>query len=158
MKTKNLNCKLRGLTLIEVLAGLAIMLILSIIVWSSFQSFRENQIVSKSANEVAVLLSEARSLTLSSRDDAEYGVHFEEDSATLYQASYLSGGAENKVIEVELPAEISSINLSGGGSNVVFDRLTGETSEFGSITISSTDNPEDVKIITISQTGLVELN
>lgn len=147
-----------GFTIIEILVSIAIIVLLLSVTFESFMSFKKNRIVAGSAERIAVLLSEARSSTLSSKGGSQYGVHFSSNSATLYQDSYSSTNPENKIVGIDSPGQIEAITLLGGGENVLFNKLTGETSQYGTVTISSTEDQADVRVITISQSGLIEMN
>jgi len=52
---------------------------------------------------------------------------------------------------------VFNITLAGGGSDVIFNRLTGETSQNGVITLSSPSTAQ-IKTVTVYKTGVVESN
>ncbi|OHA15029.1 MAG: hypothetical protein A3G52_02790 [Candidatus Taylorbacteria bacterium RIFCSPLOWO2_12_FULL_43_20] len=145
----------RGFTLVEVIIAISVIVILLSVILGSFYSFKKNQSVDKTSRNVFSLIEEARVLTLASREEARYGVHFENDSAVLFKNSYVLGNAGNKVVDVSAPAVISEINLAGGNS-VIFDRLIGSTANFGTVVIASVDGTEN-KIITIYKSGLAQI-
>ncbi len=103
-------------------------------------------------------LNMARSLTLSSMYAAQFGIRLASSSVTLFQgASYNAASATNTTSLLNSRVRISNINLSGGGLDVVFQRLTGKTSQSGDVTISLISNASSSKTITIYATGLVEI-
>lgn len=148
-----------GLTIVELLIALAIIVVLLSVTFSSFLSFKRSRIVAQSSERILVLIREARSLTLASKEGSRYGVYFSSNSVTMYQDTYSPTNTENKVITIDPPAQISATALFGGGSNLIFDRLTGETSQYGVVTISSSvAGSDDVREISISKSGLTEMN
>lgn len=147
----------KGFTLIEVLAVLAIMLILAGITFTTFKSFNSSQAVDKDVEVILSVLNEARSRTLSSENDTQYGVHIASTSIVLYTgATYASGSASNKTIPL---SGHSALTLSlGGASDVLFERLTGESSATGTIVLTAVSNSSLVKTIRLYGTGLAETN
>ena len=53
---------------------------------------------------------------------------------------------------------IFSISLSGGGADVVFERLTGELDKSVTITITLVSDTSKTRVITIQLTGVVEVS
>jgi type II secretory pathway pseudopilin PulG len=148
--------KTRGFTLIEVSIIILIMLIVVTIIIGVFSTLNSSQGLLGSAEEVRSIIQKAQSLTLSSKGDTRYGVHFDTNQVVLYQgSSYSSSDANNVVTPLSSKVTISSIVLVGGGSEVLFDRLTGATSQSGTTTIALvSDATKTVKII-IAPTGSI---
>lgn len=151
---KNLGNK--GISVIEILVVIAILAILISVVLPQFKTMRENEILKSTTSDVASLIDKARSESLSSVNSLEYGVHFEEDSVTIFQGMvYGAGTASNVVVPIDPSATITDISLSPSGSNLYFDRLSGEPSKTGTITI---EVGALSKTVTISPTGAVSTN
>lgn len=147
--------KQKGFSVVEVLIALAILALLSTIVLSSFLNSRKAQSLSLDADAVAQLIRQARSQTISSRGSSQYGVRFASTTATLFTGStYIPGTPTNSIFTVSAGNSISAISLSGGGSDIVFSRLSGEASRSGTITLSSVGGS---KTITVYATGVVEV-
>ena len=147
----------RGFTLIESLVVLGILAILATVSSSGFNSFTNKQILDKEAGFIVSRLAEARSLSISSKDGSAYGVKFESDRTTLFKGtSYTIADPNNVTIDLNRSVELSAINLSGGGSEVVFDRLKGTTAQDGSLTLRLLASTTQIKTILIYKTGLVE--
>lgn len=145
-----------GVTLIESLIGIAIVVVLVTLVWSGFGSFRESAQLNEAHSVILGMLRDARSRTLSSEKNTQYGVHFEPTQIVLFLgSSYNSGSASNEPYVFPSLARISSINL-GGPVDVVFARLTGNVSVSGTITIGSVSNISKTKTITILSSGNIE--
>ncbi len=147
-----------GVTLVELLVTIGILLILSAVTIRTFHAMNSSKALDTEALRIVSELNEARSLTLSSKYADRYGVHFASSSVTLFQgATYIAGSATNTTALLNSLTHISSINLAGGGSDVVFQRLTGKTTHSGSVTISLLSDASTSKTVTIYATGLVEI-
>lgn len=148
----------RGFTLIEVLAAIAIMGVLVAIVLAPFASFRNSNLLNIASEEILTILSEARGDTLSAKEGYQYGVHFESSQAVLYRGStYSSSDPNNKVMLLDGALEISLITLNGGGADVLFDQLTGKTSQGGTVLIRVKNDITKTKTINISGTGVANV-
>ncbi len=154
---KNLTVKeKKGFTMIEILIVLAIIAIMIAVVLPSFSQMRKNEVLKSAVEDVASAINKAKSQSQSSIDSSEYGVHFETNQAVIFSGTaYSAVAASNQRVAITSPASITSITLSGGGSDIYFDRLSGEPNKTGTITIS---NGLTSKIITISATGSASTN
>src|SRR5258708_2686684 len=128
----------KGLTAIELLLAVIILSIIFMVILGPFARFRDAQAVNSAVEQVNSLLNQARSATLSGKESSQYGVHLEAGRAVYFKgATFAEPSSYNKEITLDSIVNISSINLAGGGSDVVFDQLTGETPEYGSFVIRS---------------------
>ena len=149
---------MKGFTILEIIISLSIFLILVIIVVSSFSSFRNNQELTNAAQETTNLLNLARSKTLSSESSSQYGVHFESSRIVIFRGtSFSESSPNNNIVTLSSLIEISAINLNGGGNNLVFQRLTGKTGNYGTITLRIKSDIGKTKIIEIKNTGIVNV-
>ena len=146
----------RGFSLVEIVLVIAILGILSLICLNSFASIRSSQMLDKDADTVVEMIRRSRTETLDSYNETVYGVHMAATSATAFAGSAYSFGASGNDVFPLSASESASENLVGGSYDVIFNRLTGETSASGTITISSAGVAQP-KTITVYATGLVEL-
>ena len=157
MKYQALNMK--GLTLIEIIVVIAVIVMLFFIILSAFSGFNRNYALDTSAGEVAEIISEARSFTLASKGDSAYGVHFESDQVTLFKGvTYSSSDPDNQITTLSSLVTLSDISISGGVSDIVFERLTGDLDNDGTVTISLVSDSSKTRTITFSKTGIVEVS
>ena len=144
----------RGLTLIEILLALAIVGIVSAVGMSALSNANKNQALTLESEKVLSLLSRARSETLAAKDSSAFGVHFETSKAVLFKGpTYGAGASGNDIQALSDLVTISSISLSGGTSDVVFQKLTGAASASGTIRLSLLSNASASTTITIAPTG-----
>ncbi len=148
-----------GFTLLEILISLSIMLLLVFVVSGVFRSFNKKQEIESKVVLAKSLLEEARARTLSSRNDKVYGVHFETAHIVLFEGgTYSAGVATNELHDLGPHVSLFGTALSDGGSDIIFKRLTGETLQNGTVTLSLVSDVSQKGILTISTTGLVQVN
>lgn len=146
----------KGITVVELLIVLSIMALLIAIALPRFSDMRNIETLKSATEDVLSVIDKARSQTLASVDSSEYGVHFETNNVIIFKGTtYSAGATDNEVISIFSPATITNISLTGGVSDVYFNRLTGDPSATGSVTVS---NGSSTKIITISATGIASVN
>lgn len=151
--------RIRGFSVIELLFAIAILSVAISIVVISFSKLNSSKALKQSASLITSVLNEARSLTLSSANGSQYGVHFESSQVVLFKgASFSPADPLNIPTEINPLVGIGDVELSGGGTNVVFRRLTGETAESGTIELFLKSSPETLLIITINAAGLAEIS
>lgn len=146
---------MKGFTLIEILVVIAVIFILSGIVFSSYSSFRIQTEVNSSAQEVLNFLRLAQSKTVASESADNYGVHFEQTKIVLFKGTvYNALDPNNKTYdfsEVEIiPGEII---LNGGGNEVIFGRITGQTTNYGTVKIQSKKDNSKFLFVKIESSG-----
>ncbi len=148
-----------GYTFIEMLITIAIVGILSATILSSISKIGGKQALDKSVLNAVSLLENARSSALSSKNAIEYSVHFTSSQMIFFVGTtYTSGVSTNVIVTLDPKVTISAITLSGGGSNVTFERLTGATFESGTIKMQLVSNSATFKTISISATGIININ
>ena len=149
----------KGITALELLLVIAVLLVIFSVALPQFSQFKENQIVKSATGDILSSINKARSKTLASVDSSEYGVRFESDRVIIFKGKVFSAGAiDNETIYILSPAIISNVTLggvSGGSGDMYFNRLSGVPSVFGTITLSSASVS---KVITISATGIASMN
>jgi prepilin-type N-terminal cleavage/methylation domain-containing protein len=144
---------MKGFTLIEIIIVVVILAVLTAMALTSFSSFRQNQTLNSDTNKIVSVINEARSKTLSSQDFSQYGVHMESSRVILFKgAVYPSGGISTTTLSAIL--EISGISLNGGGSDIVFQKITGKTDQYGTLIIRVKADASKTKTINISSTGI----
>lgn len=151
--------KLKGFTLLEILFSIAILGILVTIVTFSFSKLNSQQELENSTDLVVTILNEARSLTLSSKNDSQYGVYLDTSKVVLFEGiSYSPTDATNVTTVLNSLVGIRNISLINGGASIVFKRLTGDTNETGSFEIYLINKPETFNTVNISSTGTSDIN
>lgn len=144
----------RGITAIEILLVVSILVVIAIVTVPSFVSFRKNQALQNTTNSVVSLLQEARAKTLGSYNNTFYSVYVDTSSATLFTGgTYSSVDTTNKTTPFESPVVLQSTTLLGGGAQVSFDRLKGTTAQSGTIVVGIPGGAS--KTISVSASGVI---
>lgn len=159
LKNKSL---ISGFSLIELLFVITIIFLITIVVMPKLIDFQREQSIKNTAENIIVLLNKAKSNSNSSLNSSNYGVHFSNDNMIYFTGeTFIENNPTNEIFAFESGVEIPTtggINLNGGGSNIIFPRLTGDVIGYGTITIQLTAKPERQKIITITKTGSISSN
>lgn len=149
----------KGFTLIEILVVLGILAIITTLIFNTFVDFRRKKALEADTKMVVEVLIEARNQTLTSQNSSQYGVHFSlspvPQIVLFAGATYVANAVTNKVYPLASTDNILTVTLVGGGSNIVFNRLTGETNQSGTIILSS-PSLSVTKSVTIYKTGSIE--
>lgn len=141
----------------ELLVSLFVVIILATIVLSALSLFRKKSDLNRTAEHTALLLSEARTKSLSSENASQYGVHIEPDKIVVFKGpAYNSADPENRITATP-PTVTISWALNGAGQDILFKRLIGETDQYGTITIQLTSDMTQSRIITLSSTGIASI-
>lgn len=147
-----------GFTIIEILVAIAIVLIITLITIFSLTTLNKQVEIDSVGQNILSTLRIARSKTLASESETTYGVHFETSKYVLFSgATYIDGAASNKEYSLA-ESEINSISLSGGGSEVIFNRIRGDTSQNGTISIRLIADSNQTRTININSSGQVSLD
>ncbi len=150
--------KQRGFTLIEILIVISIVILLVTITSVSYRYFEKNTELKITAQKMITILKTAQNKTLSSEGDSQYGVHFENNKYILFKGNiYEEESTDN--IENKIPSrlEINSIDLTGEGSDVVFQRISGRTEQDGTIDLIISSEPSNLETINVHPSGQIEL-
>ncbi|MCX6755748.1 MAG: type II secretion system protein [Candidatus Nomurabacteria bacterium] len=158
---KNL-IKNRAFTLLELLIVIAIISLILAVVMPSLYTFRDQQILKNTAEDIVTLLNQARSQTLASQNSHYYSVHIESGRVILFtDGTFSEPNSSNTEIIFDSKVSLSAtggINLNGGVSDVNFTRLTGDTVDNGTIVVQLNSDHSKTKTITIRKTGIVSSN
>jgi prepilin-type N-terminal cleavage/methylation domain-containing protein len=147
----------RGFTVLELLIVLAIMTILVALIVTALVKSRKSQGIDQDTETVVETLRMARDQTLSSDNASQYGVHFASSTATLFTGTtYSSGSSSNVVFTFTTSDLVMGLSLAGGGSDVIFQRLSGQTADSGTITISSPSSGFS-RVVTVYNTGIIQV-
>ncbi len=146
----------KGFTLIEIIVVVAIFLILGALAVPELRYFQAQTTLNDDAKAIINILRLSQNKTLASEGATNYGVHFENKSYVLFAGSTYSATATTNVLYNLSPKiEIYEINFNGDGQEIVFNRITGTTSQYGAVKLRLTDSPGQTKTISVDETGQI---
>ena len=158
VKAKPCHRKNSGFSLIEIIAVIAIGAVLVAVIVVSFSSFRNSKTVDITADQVLSVINEARVKTVSSEDYSRFGVHFETSRVVLFKGDvFTEPNSSNTETPVSPLVEISNISLNGGGADIVFQKLTGKTGNYGSLRVRLKSDNNKYKTISVKSTGIANI-
>jgi len=155
-----INIYNKGISLIEIIIIISIIGILSAITIPILSDFKKSQSLKNTTENVISILNKAKADSNSSLDSSNYGVHFETNKAVYFKGiTYSSSSSSNKEVVFDsgiiIPASLG-LSLSGGGSNIIFPKLTGDVVGYGSIKLQQSSDVSSFKTITVSKLGVIE--
>lgn len=146
-----------GFTALEILIVIAILGLLLATIVPSFQSFRQKSILNTETMELVTTISRARLLSVSSKNDQQYGVHFESGKVVLFQGTtYATSSATNEEYIFNSVLTLATTTINGGGSEVVFQKVTGATTQNATTTLLVTGTTASTTVL-IRQSGAVTI-
>lgn len=147
---------MKGFTLIEFLIMAAIIILLGTFGVIAFSNYNKKYTLEYARTKIIAEINYARSQTLGSENRSSWGIRFESSRIIRFKGTaYNSGDPSNAEVLLPRDTSINSINL-GGSLDVVFDRLTGRTSNNGTITLGLISNPQASTTISIYASGIAE--
>ncbi len=146
---------MKGFTLIELVVTVAVIGVIATIGLSSFSGLNSEEALRMEVEKIVSVLSKARFQTISAKGGVAYGVHLEERKAVLFPGGvYSPSDKNNQSYPLQGAVRISVISLAGGGSDVIFKKLSGATTQHGTVTLSLARNAQASSTITIGATGV----
>lgn len=146
----------KGFTVIELIVSIAIIAILAGIVLVSMNKYRQKEILKANTSTVVAVLREAQAKTLVAEGDSTYGVHFDDNQAVIFVGdTYNDSSGSNEIFYLSNLVGLATTSL--GATDVVFSRLTGESSIAGAVNIYWLADPSASTTVNIHQTGIISL-
>lgn len=144
-----------GVTLTETLLVIALIAILAVLASTYYQAFLVSNQLDNAASDVLDTLRRAQANSMNKESNTTWGVHFETNKFVLFSgASYNAVDPNNEINNLPVTVTITTITLTGGGSDAIFNKVKGTTANSGSITLQNTIN--ETATISISAVGKIE--
>ena len=154
---KQLFLKKRGFSLVELIIIIGMTAVIASIVLFSFRGFANYQLIEKEADVIQAFIDKSRIQAISSKNFADFGVRFATTSITLFQGSVYAASTTNFTYNLPSGVQMSAISITGGGTDIYFENVTGEPNATGTITYRLTNTASTTKSIIIYGTGLSEV-
>lgn len=150
---KKAHRRIKGFTLLEVVIVTAIISILGAITFVSFSASRNVRDLAASAQNTLSVLRLAQSKTLAGEDNSAWGVRLASNQIILFKGDTFVGSPLTTVYPLPQSIQITNISLSGGGSDIIFKRVTGETDQSGTFLLSVVGVPSNSFSVTVDSLG-----
>lgn len=135
----------------------AIVAMIAALATVSFSTVTARQSLDKSTDAVVAVLDQARSLTVSAKGAVAYGVRLLSTGPVLFVGSiYDANASTNKPLVLDPRLSLSNISLNGAGQDVLFNKLTGTTTQSGTFRVTLTATPTSYRTVTVYATGIAE--
>ncbi|MEK7635439.1 MAG: prepilin-type N-terminal cleavage/methylation domain-containing protein [Patescibacteria group bacterium] len=145
-----------GYTLMELIIVIVIMTIILAVSFYFIPQWGKKDALEKDVAGLSAFIRDAQMLSVTSKNAMPFGIHLQNDKVVLFEGStYVAGGANEKVMAFSNKVYLYGYSLNGGGSDIIFTRLTGATANFGTITLSLKDNSASTTV-TVLQTGIIQ--
>lgn len=141
--------------MIEIIVVVAIFLILGVLAVPGLRYFQSQTSLNDDTRTIINILRLGQNKTLASEGATNYGVHFENKSYVLFAGSTYLATTTNITYNLSPKTEIFETNFNGGGQEIVFNRVTGTTNQYGTVKIRLTDSPSQTKTISVDETGQI---
>ncbi len=152
------SLKKSGFTLIEMLLVITITTILGTMAFASFGRLVNYTSIEGQAESIRSHIERARIFTLASKNNSAFGVLFSTTSVRVFQGtSFVSASSSDQVYVIDSNESIININFANNSNTIYFNKITGEPSATGTITVTSTKNSLDQQKVVIYQTGIVDI-
>lgn len=149
--------KQKAFTGIEIVIVLAIMITLIANAPRLYATFFMSNELKMAEWSIEDVLTRARGNTMTGVNDKQWGVHFESDSYVLFFGSaYGPLDPDNEIHKLSSSISITIISINGGGSDVIFNRFTGDTDLYGSIVIEN-DTSGEMSVINVNEAGMIDV-
>jgi len=129
--------KAKGFSLIELLLSICILFLLFTFVNNGFLKQQRNMEFEVVVDNLYNQLYEAREHSRNFKDGNVYGVYFETDKYIGFKGTtYNSTGV---IATYNLPAflQITNLSLNGVGNEIIFEKNTGKTNNYGNLNLVS---------------------
>lgn len=146
----------KGFTLLEMMLALGLFAALLVIPIMYTQAAQVRFDFNTQVSVLVSYLRLAQSDSASGKDDMKHGVHLNPDSYVIFSGdAYNPADPANFTVPLPGTMQIVNIALAEGGSDVVFDKVRGETADYGTFDLFS---QQINKSLTLTVTPLGTVN
>jgi len=156
LKYDHMNQKRAGFSIVEILVVIAIMGIILTIAVMSFSAARSKKQLEITVDSISAKLEEAKANAVSGKGGLSYGMNFTSTSYTLFSGdTFNPNSVTNSSSTVPVGITVTR-NISGGGSDIVFSRMTGTPQTTGNIVITGTSGVATVTVGTLGDISVLK--
>lgn len=144
----------RGFTILEIMVVIAVIGILSVIGLVTFTSSRDTRQLTATAQNILGVLRSAQAKTLAGEGGTAWGVHLSDSRFVLFQGVDFGSAVYTENYDIPAGLAIGNINLAGGATDIIFNRVDGGTNQYGIFSVE-VKNSSAVFSISVDKSGKV---
>ena len=144
------NYKTKGFTLLELLIVASIIGFLAFILLTPIVGIRQDRLLEAETHAISSIIREARTATVSSVGDSQYGVEITEDSINLFN------GTSTSVVRSYVPDPMMHLVLETPTTTILFERLTGSATATTTFFLVHRQG-SGTSTFTVARTGLLDV-
>jgi len=146
----------KGTTFLEVMIVIAVFGLIGSAIGPMLSDTFNRRNVDLAAAGAADAVREAQFSAMTGLVPGRFGVHFESGKYVFFRgAGYSAGAPDNVVHELDNGVIITAVDLTGGGSDIVFSDVRGLPGQDGSVTFSG--GGDLVLTVIINAAGMVDV-
>ena len=152
----------QGFTLVELLVVIALTVIIFLMNFTFNAYLLVDSTLDSKAHEIVENLKLAQTRSMARYQDSQWGVYFNNVGSPqqfiVFKGNTYAARDASYDLVTNLPSSLSftTLTFTGGGSEVDFAKLSGNTTQSGTIVLTSNQN--HTRTITISTLGVVDIN
>lgn len=150
--------KSSGMTLIELIVSIAVLLIVGAVTIGALNKYRERQALDKSVEMLTSILERARSKTLTNEKNTIHSVRLNTERIVLFQGGFSSSSVNNEYYSFDPLIEIGQLSLTSGTNTLSYRKLTGQSLATGTVELRLKRSTTTKKSVIIYSSGLIEAN
>jgi type II secretory pathway pseudopilin PulG len=150
----------KGFTLVEILVAVGTLAVLTGVSVSALFTLNKRSDVDIEARKLQSVLNRARNQTLASEEEQSFGVHIATSTSEYIffrGAVFNPSDPENERFLIPANVTLGTLALRGGGSDIVFERLTGASTRFGSVSLNDRGDILNIQTVCIGAQGDIEV-
>ena len=152
-KMKTAFFTVKGFTLIEVIITASILIILGGMSLTAFIRTRTAHDLTETTQNILSVLILAQSRQLAGQDNSVWGVHLQSNQIALFKGLTYASSPLIQTYSLPSSIQLTNILLAGGGIDVIFKRVSGETDTSGTFQVNVIASPSMLSSVTIDGSG-----
>lgn len=150
-----------GFSILEVLLVLFLFGIIFAMSAGAYNSWQRQVVLINAKDEIKSALVRAHQLSSAVAKDNTWGIHLETNRYILFKGNYYNEIDPDNVVwdlrgvTILNPEESFADGAGSYGSDVVFAKLTGSTSNYGTISVASLGDVSSIKSIDVQASGQI---
>lgn len=139
--------------MLDLIISVGILALIGAAAMVSFVNSRNIRDLATSGQNTLSVLHQAQEKTLAGEGNSQWGVRLEPSRIFLFKGTSYAGSASTTEFDLTPSIEIANINLSGGGQEIIFKKLSGATDQSGTFDVRVKAAPTNVFTITVDTSG-----